>query len=69
MTEDRRKASGAFGGDSRPNVVIPYDRFLEGQERRRRMAADSIPFDQPPAAEADLAPVEEQAPGTFGMIP
>jgi hypothetical protein len=69
MTEDRRKASGGFGGDPRPNVVIPYDRFREGQERRRGVSADPSPPDQPPAAESDLAPVEEHAPGTAGMHP
>jgi hypothetical protein len=45
--------------DSRVNVVIPYSRFLECQERRRRIAAELTRRDreQRPAVDADVLPV------------
>jgi hypothetical protein len=35
-------------------VVVPYARFLECQDRRRRDAAGLPPPDQPPAIDAEI---------------
>ena len=43
--------------DSLANVVIPYARFVECQERRRRIAAELTLQTPPPAIEAALVPV------------
>ena len=42
--------------DSRVNVLIPYSRFLECQDRRHRIAAELTPPDQPPTRDADVLP-------------
>jgi len=43
--------------NSPANVVIPYSRFLECQERRRRIAAELTRGDRPPRIDADVVPV------------
>jgi hypothetical protein len=43
--------------DSLANVVIPYSRFQECQENRRRLAAERVPRDRPAPIDADVAPV------------
>lgn len=43
--------------DSLANVVIPYSRFRECQERRRRIAAELTRRDRPPTIDADVVPV------------
>lgn len=46
--------------DSLANVVIPYSRFLECQEGRRRLAAELMPRDRPPTIDADVVPVADE---------
>jgi hypothetical protein len=38
--------------DSLVNVLVPYSRFLECQDRRRRIAAELTRRDQPPTTDA-----------------
>jgi hypothetical protein len=43
--------------DPLENVVIPYLRFLEYQDRRgRRLAAEAMPRDRPPTTDTDVVP-------------
>jgi hypothetical protein len=42
--------------DSLAKVVIPHSRFLECQERRRRLAAELMPGDRPPPIHGDAVP-------------
>jgi hypothetical protein len=42
--------------DSLANVLVPYSRFLECQDRRRRIAAELRLPDQPPTSDADALP-------------
>ena len=42
--------------DSLTNTVIPYARFLECQERRRRIVAELRRRDRPATSEADVVP-------------
>jgi hypothetical protein len=53
--------------DSLANVVIPYLRFLEYQDRRRRrLAAEAMQRDPPPTIDADVAPwVQTASPHTL----
>ncbi len=53
--------------DSLANVVIPYARFRECQERRRRITAELTGRDRPPTIDADVVPVavETTAPQTL----
>ena len=53
--------------DSLANVVIPYSRFLECQERREDIAAELARPDRPATIEADVepAPPEPAAPQTL----
>jgi hypothetical protein len=46
--------------DSSDHVVIPYSRFLEILEQRRKSGADPRP--QPPTTDADLPPVPHHPP-------
>jgi len=39
------------------SVLVPYSRFLESQDRRRRITAELTPRDKPPTMEADVAPL------------
>jgi len=43
--------------DSLVNVLVPYSRFLECQDRRRRIAAELTRPDQPPTSDAEVMPV------------
>jgi hypothetical protein len=42
--------------DSFVNAVVPYSRFLECQDLRRRIAAELSRRDQPPTIDAGVAP-------------
>lgn len=57
--------------DSLANVVIPYARFLECQERRRRIAAELKLPDPPPTIEAAVVPgpADTAFPQTLPNIP
>ena len=43
--------------NSLANVVIPYCRFLECQEKHRRIAAELTQQDRPATIDTDVAPV------------
>jgi hypothetical protein len=40
-------------------VVVPYARFLECQDRRRRCAAGLPPPDQPPPIDVEITAAED----------
>jgi hypothetical protein len=56
--------------DSLANVVIPYARFLECRERRRRIAAELTLLDPPPTIGAAVVPgpAETAVPQTLPNI-
>jgi hypothetical protein len=37
-------------------TLVPYSRFLECQDRRRHIAAELTPRDQPPATDPQVVP-------------
>jgi hypothetical protein len=41
-------------------VVVPYTRFLECQDRRRRSAAGLPPRDQPPTIDAETTSAADE---------
>jgi len=43
--------------DSLINVLVPYSRFVECQDRRRRVAAELTRRDQPPTIDGDVLPM------------
>ena len=43
--------------DSLLKVLVPYSRFVEGQDRRRCVAAELTRLDQPPTIDGDVLPV------------
>ena len=49
------------------DVLVPYSRFLECQDRRRRFAAGVTPVDRPPSGEDDALPVP--APSETAALP
>ena len=53
--------------DSRADVVIPYSRFLECQERREEIAAELARPDRPATIVPDVkpAPAEPASPQTL----
>jgi len=51
--------------DSPVHVLVPYSRFLECQDRRRKIAAELTQRDQPPTTDADVAP----APADMASVP
>ena len=53
--------------ESLAHVLVPYSRFLQCQDRRRRFAAGVTPFDRPPAGEGDALPVP--APSETAALP
>jgi hypothetical protein len=53
--------------DSRVNALVPYTRFLECQDRRRRIAAELTRPDYPPPNDADVMP--EQAETASALPP
>jgi hypothetical protein len=52
--------------DQPDHVVISYVRFVEYQERRRRIAADSAP-PQPPTTDTDTPPISNHPPDPVKM--
>ena len=50
--------------DSPTSVVIPYSRFEECQERRRKLAAELMLLDRPRTIDAEVvpAPIEPELP-------
>jgi len=50
------------------NVLVPYARFLECQDRRRRFAAGVTPVDRPPAGEGDAVPAPPEPPTTSSSL-
>jgi hypothetical protein len=50
------------------NVVVPYSRFLEWQDRRRRFASGMTPVDRPPAGDGDAGPAAPEIPAASSSL-
>ena len=48
--------------------LIPYSRFLECQDRRRKIGAELTHPDQPPTTDADVPPVPHLPPAPAGTV-